>query len=719
MRRRRLSSLFATVNVGLLICALTGVAFVAIHMLRQFADEQALARVSQAAVVAGHVVERAGHDLLIETQVLAQRPTLQRYARARDNGDLAAYLRQYCHASQIGECAVLMDGHALATSGAELDWMTLWQATPPANIAAITALPDAQLVQTAWAPVPVLPGVMVMTAQPMDSAYARQISAQVSLTVTIENSHLASGQADDARQALIQQAIARDTATSAYLDGSALYLVALPLHGPSGGVVAVLFTTLSAAATQSSLLRVIQTLLALTLVVALLAALVSLLLGRSLANPLMKLTHAAARIGAGDLTTPVQPLAGEELGTLAETLEAMRERLQRMASDLRRQRAEAEAIVTGIVEGVFSVDRNRRIRYLNPQAAAMLGVTPEAAIGRFCGDVLRPCGAKGMQGANGIEGRRPCEEHCPIIHARSRGGAQATEYLLPVATSGTARHEMADAHNTTRVVVITSAPPSEGVQVQVLRNETEIETSRRLRDTVLATISHEFQTPLAAQLASIELLLDQLPDLSRDQIRQLVLASQRGTLRLSYLINNLLESVRIEAGKDRIRRQRVVLGEVIAEAVEMTRPLLWLRGQDVALELPVDLPPVAGDAPRLTQVFVNLLANANKFAPADSVIQVGGECASGKATLWVEDRGPGLPAIEERAMFHRFVRAVDSVGEEPEQSGMGLGLWIVKSIVERHGGLVDAQGLEGCGTRIRVTLPTLPNSAARPADKPG
>ncbi|MES1240861.1 MAG: ATP-binding protein, partial [Acidobacteriota bacterium] len=386
----------------------------------------------------------------------------------------------------------------------------------------------------------------------------------------------------------------------------------------------------------------------------------------------------AARIGRGDLSTPTPRAPGAELGMLSATMEETRLRLLRLTSELRRRQAEGEAILTGIAEGVFSVDRDRRIRYLNPQAAALLGIRSEDAVGRFCGDVL-----------NAVlpDGSRPCYEHCPILHARFRGATRATETLaLP--------------DGSRRAVVVTSSPAVEDHQFQVMRDETDVEAARRLRDSILANISHEFRTPLSAQLASLELLHDRIqkqgPDLETEA---LVLSLERGTLRLTQLIDNLLESVRIEAGQGSIRRRPVALDEVVEQAVEMTAPLMAQRNQRLQVDLPWPLPALEGDAPRLTQVFVNLLANANKYAPAGSEIRVGGEVNGAAVHLWVEDEGPGLPG--EGALFDPFVRGGAT---EPEQSGVGLGLWIVQSIVERHGGRVEARR-EGKGTRMRITLP--------------
>jgi K+-sensing histidine kinase KdpD len=239
------------------------------------------------------------------------------------------------------------------------------------------------------------------------------------------------------------------------------------------------------------------------------------------------------------------------------------------------------------------------------------------------------------------------------------------------------------------------------LQVQVIRDETELEGVRRARDSVLVNISHEFRTPLAAQLASIELLREGFDTMTTDQQKELVLSLERGALRLTRLIDNLLESVRIESGQLSIRHQSVAISELIEDSDALVGALLTQRRQRLEVDLPEELPNVDGDGPRLTQVFVNLLANASKFAPEDSVIRIGAEQSGEFVTTWVEDEGPGVPEIESNSIFDRFYRGG---GQEPEPGGLGLGLWIVKSIVERHGGTVAARRTPAGRTRFEVKL---------------
>ena len=459
-----------------------------------------------------------------------------------------------------------------------------------------------------------------------------------------------------------------------------MYVSSYPLFASTGEAIGLIETRLPVAAVESAVDALTRQLLVVALLLGVLAGLAGILLGRWVANPVRDLTAAASRLGQGDFSTSIPASGAAEVGMLARTMEDMRRSLVELTGTLRSREAEAEAVLDGIVEGVYAVDGERRIRYLNPRAAELLGVSAAAAVGQFCGDVLKP------RGKNGV---LPCERDCPILQARTQSSAQVTEHLATKAGA-------------VRTTVITSSSMVDGLQVQVIRDETELEGVRRARDSILANISHEFRTPLAAQLASIELLRDGLDTLEPRARHDLVLSLERGTVRLTRLIDNLLESVRIESGQLGVRHQSVALADIVDQARSLIEALMTQRKQLLHLELPESLPSIDGDGPRLTQVFVNLLANASKFAPEGSMIRVGARLHGAQLEAWVEDEGVGAPDLADTAIFDRFYRGK---GEEPEPSGLGLGLWIVKSIVERHGGSVSAGRTTEGRTRFSVLLP--------------
>ncbi|HEX7182251.1 MAG TPA: histidine kinase dimerization/phospho-acceptor domain-containing protein, partial [Thermoanaerobaculia bacterium] len=599
MRRVSLGALLIGLNTGLVLLAVICVSIAAVRLLGRLADDQGLARVGLAGRSALQAVERSAGDVRTSARLLGERPTVGRLLRQGDAAGLTAFLDRFRGTSDLSGCAVFVSGKLVSGSGTPLPWLELLGAAGSGG--ALVRGPRGHLIFAVADPVVAFPGATAVTALSLDARFSQETSRQIGLPVQVVLAGEALEREDDPRRGLRERALETGAPASGRLASGDLYVSVLPWRAPRE-TIALVETSLPAEAVKASRQHFVQILLAASLVIAALASLAGFLISRRLADPVRTLTSAAARIGRGDLATPVPRAPGEELGALATTMEETRRRLLRLTSELRRRQAEGEAVLTGIVEGVFSVDRDRRIQYLNPQAASALGIRAQDAIGRFCGDVLRPVGPGGV---------RPCEEHCPILHARFRGATRATEQLL-----------LRD--GTQRTVVITSSPPVEEQQFQVLSDETELEAARRLRDAVLANISHEFKTPLAAQRASIELLRERLLDPSANdaETRDLILSLERGGLRLTQLIDNLLESVRIEAGQASIRWRPVALDEVVEEAVEMTAPLLAQRGQRLEVDLPYPLPEVEGDAPRLVQVFVNLLANAQKFGPPGSAVRI-------------------------------------------------------------------------------------------------
>ncbi len=686
--------LFVLLTTSFVVLAVVLVAFVTVARVERFAEDQALARVELAAANAQRSLTRAGDEILTSARLLAERPTLRRYLDGGDAAALREFLERFRDTSRLSGCAVVREDAVVAAAGEALPWGAIVVAQG-AHVGRFVATVDSArtLVLGASGAVPGTDGAQVLAARVVGGETIEEARTHAGLPVVVFSRESVFRSPEGAELELRRHVIEWEEERSASGADGGAYRAAAPLTDPAGNVVGLVEASLARAESESIVRRFRESLAMVCAAVSIAGAIGSALLARRLVRPIERLRLASERIARGDLSTPIPLPAGREVGALATTMDDMRSRLLRQTGELRRRRAEADAILGGIAEGVFSVDAERRIRYLNPQAALLLGVREEEAIGAFCGDVLRPREEGGV---------RPCEEKCPIVHARFRTNATAVEHLV-------------GRDGTQRTVVITSAAPAvdgaeggesggEGaLQFQVIRGETSVESSRRMRDAILANLSHEFRTPLAAQLGSIELLRERLPSLNQDEIHGLVFSIERGTVRLMQLIDNLLESVRIEAGQDSIRRQPVALDEVVEEAAELAAPLLALRDQRLEIELPYPLAPVSGDRTRLVQVLVNLLGNANKFSPPGSSIRIGGSAAEGTVTLWVEDEGPGIPEQESEAVFERFTR---STGEEPAESGMGLGLWIVRSIVERHGGMVAVTGGAGGGTRLGFTLPT-------------
>jgi signal transduction histidine kinase len=681
LRAPGLAGRLAIVTALLVIPAIAVLSFAGVRLLRELAEAEALIRVELAAASAREGLRQSTEDLLIKARVLGERPTLQRLLREGDSAGLTSFLSNYCEEAVLDACAVARGSSILATFGREIDWPRVFvHAAEQGERILVRGGSAGPALGGAVATVIEHPDVTVTTIRVIDTNLEKSLGERAGLEIRIVDFGAAA--IDEGPLAeLNRAALERGQPVASPVAGLDTYAASTPVNASTGETIALLQSFLPEEVAHTPVTTLTRQMLSAAIVVGLLATAAGIVLGRYFVGGVERLTLAARRIGAGELALSIPAEGGKELGVLASTMEEMRGNLVALTSELRHREAEAQAVLSGIVEGVFSVDDERRIRFLNPQAEKLLQL-PADAIGRFCGDVLNP--------ALDRDGRRPCETSCPILAARRNGAANAVEIVEP--SPGRVRR-----------VVISSAAPSDGIQVQVLRDETELEAVRRTRDTVLANISHEFRTPLAAQLASIELLRDGLGNMTPAQQRELVESLGRGAQRLTWLIDNLLESVRIESGQLAIRRQEVALDDVITGARDLVEPLIRQRGQTLEVNLAEEMPAIRGDRQRLVQVLVNLLANASKFGPPDSTIRIGGRALrDGGITVWVDDEGPGPANPDDAALFEQFHRAG---GEDPKESGLGLGLYIVRSIVERHGGRASLTRTPEQRTRAQVQLP--------------
>ena len=679
-------------EVAIVVLVAGGLSLYAGERLRQVADAQGTARVQLGGAMARETLRRMEEDTLTSARSIADDPELQKALQQALRSEpartqqLETVLHRLCPADTADACAIFDGARTLSSAGVAVPWNEILLSVGRQGRIFLSA-PVASPATVFGATVEVSgsAGLSVMVVRHLDAQLATNLSQAAGLSIRLIDYRSFAAAPVDQLTSVHTAGLADGHFAVAHIQPLDLFVASFPLFTNTGEAIALIEARLPAAQIDSEIRSLIDRLLFMALILALLAILAGAVLGQFVAGPVQDLTEAALRLSQGDFSTSIPVGGTAEVGALARTMEDMRRNLVNLTGTLRRREAEAQGVLAGIVEGVFAVDRDRNIRYLNPQAAKLLGVEPQAAVGRFCGDLLKPLNVNGV---------RPCEADCPILRARTAGTAQSLERLA-----------LNDA--TPRTTIITSSGMVEGLQVQVIRDETELEAVRRARDSVLANISHEFRTPLAAQQASIELLRDGLLTMQPDAREKLVISLERGSLRLTRLIDNLLESVRIESGQLSVRQQSVSLGEVILDAQALIESLLAQRNQTLDVELPDDLPLVRGDKTRLTQVFVNLIANANKFAPDGSVLRVGARFDAAQVEAWVEDEGPGVPDGDADTVFERFRRGADI---EPEPGGLGLGLWIVKSVIERHGGTIVVRRTPEHRTRFSFTLPVQPES---------
>jgi two-component system, OmpR family, sensor histidine kinase KdpD len=222
--------------------------------------------------------------------------------------------------------------------------------------------------------------------------------------------------------------------------------------------------------------------------------------------------------------------------------------------------------------------------------------------------------------------------------------------------------------------------------------------SERLRNSLLAALSHDLRTPLTVLVGLAESLALTAPRLSSAQL-EAAQAIQDEARRMSTLVSNLLDMARIESGEVTLNLQWQPLEEAVGTALEAARGML--QRHNVVVQLPRDLPLIKIDAVLIERVLVNLFENVSKYTPPGSTVTISARIIADRLSVSVADNGPGLPAGREEAVFQKFTR-----GErESATPGVGLGLAIVRALIEAHQGKITAAQRPGGGAVFTFTLP--------------
>jgi PAS domain S-box-containing protein len=337
-----------------------------------------------------------------------------------------------------------------------------------------------------------------------------------------------------------------------------------------------------------------------------------------------------------------------------------------------------ETLVLRLQENVITLDAEGRIISINRNAETATGLKQGCTLNLPFDEIVVPQKTEGP------------------LQTFDSADEEAREIIYPMQEKELAIMEIAR-------VCLPSTDDNEEKRFFILRDITEKKAADSLRSYFLGNITHEFRTPLSAINASVEVILEEIENLSKAELGELLGSIHMSVSGLQTLIDNLLESISIEAGHFHIHKRPTQFDTVLSEAMRVMQPLLTRRRQQLSLCKPNYFPTIQADPTRLTQVLVNLISNASKYSPIGTQIELVLEkIEDDKIRVTIADRGDGIPNKDKDQVFKRFVRLGNDDGT---QYGIGLGLSVVKAIIEEHHGELGVENRQDGGSIFWFTLP--------------
>jgi two-component system phosphate regulon sensor histidine kinase PhoR len=390
------------------------------------------------------------------------------------------------------------------------------------------------------------------------------------------------------------------------------------------------------------------------------------------------MTVAARRYAGGDLSQRVPRPDTAELAELAVAMNDMADQLGERMRLVVQQRDEAEAVLSGMVEGVLRIDAGERVLGVNPAAAALLRVDPQTAQGRPLHEVMRNVALQRFV-------------------ARTLAGSGSTEDDLVLRDD---EERFLQAHGT----VLTDADGHARGCVVVLNNVTRLRRLEAIRRDFVANVSHELKTPITSLQGFVETL--QQSDVAEEDRARFLDIVARQAERLHAIIEDLLVLSRVEREAERaeLPLEASPLRPVLEAAIQLCAAKAAEKRITVQLACAAEV-DARINPPLLEEAVVNLLDNAIKYSEPETVVNLRAarENGDGEVVITVRDQGCGIAREHLPRIFERFYRVDKS--RSRELGGTGLGLSIVRHIVQAHRGAVEVESTPGQGSTFTLRLP--------------
>ena len=375
---------------------------------------------------------------------------------------------------------------------------------------------------------------------------------------------------------------------------------------------------------------------------------------------------------------------------------------------LRAREDELSAIYDNLPGILFyiAVEPDGEFRFLSVSHDFLVatGLTREQVVGSLVRDVIPPPSRDMVLNhyREAIRSRRPVRwEEEALYPVGRRYGEVAVTPLYDA--SGVATHLIGIVHNIT----------------ERKRMEQERAEADRRKDEFLSLLGHELRNPLAAVITAVQLLSGSVPDEERVSLNEMM---GRQLKLMQRLLDDLLDLSRITHGHIQLKKEAVDLAEFLHHVTGLTQSTTAERGQELILHLPAEVVRFMADEPRLEQIAINLLSNASKYTARGGTIELSGAREGSEVVLRCKDNGRGIPAEMVQKIFEPFTR-VEPLSDSRGEASLGIGLTLVKRLVELHGGTISVEsGGPGSGSEFSVRLPIelgLSDQLSVPETKPG
>jgi PAS domain S-box-containing protein len=439
--------------------------------------------------------------------------------------------------------------------------------------------------------------------------------------------------------------------------------------------------------------RLLYLMVAATAVALGLGLVASMTLTARMVRPLSALTQAVRRFGEGDLEARARPKGEDEIAQLGREFDTMADRLEeyRKSSlgDLLQAQQASQAAIDSLPDPVLVLDTEGAVLNLNQAAEALLRLSSGDGVGKplhSLDPVLRErleavrahvLGGKGAVVPRGFE---------EAVLVELPDGARR---LLPRATA------LYSAEGTVTGVTI------------VLQDVTRLMRFDELKNDLVATVAHEFRTPLTSLHMAIHLLAEEAAGPLQERQADLIQAARQDCERLQTIVDDILDLSRIQAGRIELHAKPVDARWVVAQAAAGVESSARAGGTDLTVETPEEPVPIVADIERADVVLTNLLGNAVRYTPAGGHIVMRVRRTGPVVRFEVADTGPGIPKQYQDRIFERFFQVPGA-----KRGGVGLGLYISREIVRAHGGEMGVVSEEGKGSTFWFTLPAASDAPA-------